>query len=244
MYKTLEQQKHNTLQIQSWKMLGWLVSIQVLVAFVARSYAPLGVLIGSDLSLTKAQLGLLPAALFFGQAVISIPVGFLTDQVGTRRMLLYLTICLGGSFVIMSFASSFEMVLLLIIIGGLGYGSSHPASNRGILYWFKGNKRGTAMGMKQMGITAGSALAALVLLPVATMWGWRSSLFIASTLLIVSGMLVYKFYREPTVQKRSSKDSVHFFSSLKAIVQNKGLLLVSLAASGLQDSQTILSTYI
>ncbi|WP_340083923.1 hypothetical protein MHB50_13620 [Siminovitchia sp. FSL H7-0308] len=33
-----------------WMMLGWLLVIQVLVAFVGRSIAPLGILIGEDLS--------------------------------------------------------------------------------------------------------------------------------------------------------------------------------------------------
>jgi MFS transporter, ACS family, hexuronate transporter len=55
-----------------WQMLIWLLIVQILVAFVGRGLVPLGVLIGADLSLTKAQIGMLPAGLFLGQALASI----------------------------------------------------------------------------------------------------------------------------------------------------------------------------
>ncbi|UQX55553.1 hypothetical protein M5V91_07760 [Cytobacillus pseudoceanisediminis] len=50
-----------------WKMLLFLLLAQLMVAFVGRSIGPLGVLIGEDLSLTKSQIGMLPAALFWAR---------------------------------------------------------------------------------------------------------------------------------------------------------------------------------
>src|SRR5699024_7633231 len=158
---------------------GWLLATQVLVAFVGRSVSPLGAVIGEDLDLTKAQIGMLPAALFLGQAFVSIPAGFLVDRMGTRRMLLLVAVVLGGGFIAMTFTSLFAIVLVSIAIAGFGYGSGHPATNRGIILWFPIEKRGTAMGIKQMGVTFGSALAALLLLPVASAWGWRPAILAA-----------------------------------------------------------------
>ncbi|SDZ81407.1 hypothetical protein SAMN05421743_101298 [Thalassobacillus cyri] len=63
-------------KFEPWRMLLWLLMAQIMVAFIGRSLGPLGVLIEEDLSLTKAQVGLLPSALFLGQAVASIPTGF------------------------------------------------------------------------------------------------------------------------------------------------------------------------
>ncbi|MBP1970736.1 MFS family permease [Virgibacillus natechei] len=114
-----------------WQMLVWLFLIQVLVALVGRSLAPLGVLFEEDLSLTKAQIGMLPAALFFGQSLVSIPAGFLVDRIGTRKLLIILSVCLGTSFLLMTFTSVYILILILIALGGFGYGAMHPTSNKG-----------------------------------------------------------------------------------------------------------------
>ncbi|MFB3167653.1 MFS transporter [Neobacillus sp. 179-C4.2 HS] len=83
---------------EPWRMLLFLLVAQLMVAFVGRSIGPLGVLIGEDLSLTKSQIGMLPAALFLGQAVASVPAGFLTDRYGSRKLLLMAAFCLGLGF--------------------------------------------------------------------------------------------------------------------------------------------------
>ncbi|MFA8438460.1 MFS transporter [Pueribacillus sp. YX66] len=228
-----------------WKMLAWLFATQVLVAFVGRSLAPLGVLIGHDLSLTKAQIGMLPAALFLGQSIAAIPVGYVTDQLGSKRLLLALAVCLGASFMFMTLTSFFILVLIMITVGGLGYGAMHPVSNRGIMYWFTARTRGTAMGIKQMGVTLGSALAALVLLPLANAFGWRPVLLGAGLLLIVVGYLTYLFYYDPPRENEIRKTNRGgFFASMKVMLRHKPLLLVSLAAVGLQGSQMMLNTYL
>ena len=241
---SFSQQSNYTLE--PWRMLGWLFAAQVLVAFVGRSVSPLGVLIGEDLSLTKAQIGMLPAALFFGQMAAAIPAGIVADRIDSRKLLLMLSLCLGCGFLLTTFTSSFVLILLLIALGGVGYGTIHPTSNKGIIYWFDSKKRGTAMGIKQMGVTAGSALAALVLLPVAGTWGWRTAIIGAAVLLIFVGVLSFRFYHEPpsVAERNGSMNRGHFLSSLLNMFKHKPLLLVSLGATGLNGSQLMLNTYI
>lgn len=230
----------------SWRMLAWLFTLQLLIALVGRSLAPLGPLIGQDLYLTKAQIGLLPAAFFLGQVIVSIPAGFITDKIGTKYMLLIVTIALGGSFFIVSFISVFSGVIFMIALGGMGYGAFQPASNRGIIYWFSLKNRGTAMGIKQMGVTVGSALSALLLLPLATTFDWRLSVKISSLLLLVFGFITFLAFKE---SRQSSKalalgkmDS--FLLQFKRLIKHKPLLLLNLAAMLLNGIQVIFNTYI
>ncbi|WP_221567220.1 MFS transporter [Alkalihalobacillus sp. TS-13] len=232
--------------IEPWRMLLWLLTAQLMVAFVGRSLGPLGILIGDDLSLTKAEIGLLPSALFIGQALASIPVGFVADFIGSRRLLLMLSLCLGVSFLIMTMLNNFVFVLLLVLIGGLGYGAMHPTSNRGIIYWFSQTQRGTAMGIKQMGITFGSAMAGFLLLPLSAEFGWRPVLLIACIGLIITGFVAFAFYRDPLGSlKPRKKVGISFFSrSLVKMGKNKSLLLISLSAMGLNGSQMCLNTYL
>ncbi|TLS35596.1 MFS transporter [Pseudalkalibacillus caeni] len=229
-----------------WKMLVWLLIAQLMVAFVGRSLGPLGVLIGEDLSLTKAQIGLLPAALFLGQAIASVPAGFMVDRYGSRPLLLMLSLCLGISFMLMTLSYQYWLVLLLIVVGGIGYGSMHPTSNRGIIYWFSQRQRGTAMGIKQMGITLGSALAGFLLLPLAATHGWRPVLVAAGAALLVTGFLAYFSYRDPSGINGNKKETSikSFYMSLLKMTRHKSLMLVSLSALCLNGSQMCLNTYI
>ncbi|MDQ0429511.1 sugar phosphate permease [Planomicrobium stackebrandtii] len=232
------------ININPWRMLTWLLIAQIMVAFVGRSLAPLGVLIGEDLSLTKAQIGMLPAALFLGQSLVSIPAGFVADRIGSKKLLFLLSLCLGLSFILMTLTSVYALVLFMVVLGGIGYGTMHPTSNKGIIYWFS-EKRGTAMGIKQMGVTLGSALAALLMLPAAVAWGWRPVLFGACLLLIITGLLAYRFYHDPpAAESQGTEKPARLFASILQMFQEKPLVLVSLAAMGLSGSQLILNTYI
>ncbi|NQD64916.1 MFS transporter [Bacillus haikouensis] len=230
---------------EPWRMLFCLLLAQLLVAFIGRSVGPLGVLIGEDLSLSKSQIGMLPAALFLGQALSSIPIGFVADQNGSKHLLLLISLCVGTSFIIMTFSHQFWLVLLLVVIGGLGYGAMHPVTNRGIIHWFTRTQRGFAMGIKQTGITSGSALAGLVLLPLAGIYGWRHVVAIACDLLIIGGMVSYSFYHD-SIRKTNMKTQnlSSFYGSMLKMMRNKPLMLVSISAMGLSGSQLCLVTYI
>jgi MFS transporter, ACS family, hexuronate transporter len=239
------QMKRTVLQ-EPWKMLACLLLAQLLVAFIGRSVGPLGVLIGEDLELSKSQIGMLPAALFLGQALASIPVGFVVDQIGSKTLLLLISLCVGSSFILMTFSHQFGFVLLLVVIGGLGYGAMHPVTNRGIIHWFQQTQRGFAMGIKQTGITTGSALAGLVLLPLSAMYGWRHVVAVACLLLIIGGVVSFTLYhdsiKESTNQINENRSS--FFHSIQHMMKNKPLMLVSISAMGLSGSQLCLVTYI
>lgn len=228
-------------------MLGWLFIIQLLIAFVARSLAPLGLIIGEDLLLTKTQIGMIPAALFLGQSLISIPAGLLTDKIGSRKMIFFVTLILGGSFLVMSITPSFILLLFLITIAGFAYGASHPTTNRGVIYWFSVQTRGTAMGLKQMGVTLGSALAALILLPIASNFSWQSATFSASISLLIVGLLIYIVYDEPKnrVQDKTKLPLKKInYKSILLMFKHKALILITFSAMLLSGSQMILNTFI
>ncbi|MFG6117840.1 MFS transporter [Thalassobacillus sp. B23F22_16] len=234
-------------KFEPWRMLLWLLMAQIMVAFIGRTLGPLGVLIEEDLSLTKAQVGLLPSALFLGQAVASIPTGFLADRFGSRPLLMVMSVTLGVSFLLMTLQHNYVLVLLLIVIGGIGYGGMHPTTNRGIVYWHEQKQRGTAMGIKQMGITFGSALAAILLLPLAETYGWRIVVLLACIGLIVTGVIAYFLYRDPEQEKdykRVKAAPGSTFQSIAAMAKNKALLLISLCAMGINGSQMALNTYL
>lgn len=233
----------DSLNQKGWKMLFLMFFLQIFVALIGRSIAPLGILIEGDLNLTKTQIGMLPAAFFLGQSFISIPSGIITDRMGTKRMFLFVAIFTGLSFGISTFTTQFFILLLLLFFGGAGYGAMQPASNRGIFLWFSNKNRGTAMGIKQTGVTLGSALAAFLLLPLSNYFGWRNVLLIACSLLIIFGLFIAFKYSNPPNEEKDSQSEYNLEQFL-LVLKNKALILVSLSAMGLSAGQMILNTYI
>ncbi len=230
----------------AWRMLLCLLAAQLIVSFVGRSLAPLTVLISKDLSLTHAQIGMLPAALFLGQSLAAIPTGILVDRIGSKKQLLIVTIILALGFVMIAKSNAFLLLLIFVVIAGGAYGAMHPTTNRGILYWFPQQKRGIAMGIKQMGITGGSALAAIVLLPLANSIGWRLALILSCGLLLLIGILSSLYYRDPDgkEEKTASPVKISLAKQFRKMLKNKPLLLISISAMGLQGAQLCLTTYI
>src|SRR5690625_4500058 len=233
----------------AYKMLIYLFIVQLLIAFVGRSIAPLGMIIGENLHLSMSQIGMFPAALFLGQSLVSIPAGILTDRLGSKKMIFMIVFALSGSFILMSFSISFIIILLLMIIAGFAYGSSHPTTNRGIIYWFDVKSRGTAMGIKQMGVTAGSALAALLLLPLAKAFSWQISFFTAALILLLVGFCIYILYKEPQQDMQEKSQAAVYttknsFYELLFLLKHKSLMLITLSAMLLSGSQMILNTFI
>lgn len=218
--------------------------MQIAVAFVGRSIGPLAPFIEDSFHVTKAQIGSLTAALFLGQSLVSIPAGWYSDVLGSRRMLLMISLILGVFFLLISFAAAFWVLLLCVLFGGLGYGAMHTAANRGIIDWFPREMAGTAMGIKQMGVTAGSALSALALLPLAMLLGWRQALACSAVLLLVIGAVCFICYKDKPVLVSGSVTSTAFLRTVGELIRHKPLVLVSIAAMGLTSAQLSVTTYL
>jgi MFS family permease len=102
---------------KSWAMFVWLLLIQLFVAFVGRSAGPLAPFLEKDFHISKAELGLLPAALFVGQSLVSIPAGWYADQLGARKMILILSFLLSISFFVVCLVPWFYVALFFVVIG-------------------------------------------------------------------------------------------------------------------------------
>lgn len=98
------------------------------------------------------------------------------------------------------------------------------------------------MGIKQMGVTVGSALSALLLLPLANHLGWQTAILTAGCSLFIIGTILFFTYREPkTAFKALEKKETKPFWLL---FRNVGLLLLTVSALLLNGSQMVLNTFI
>jgi sugar phosphate permease len=146
-----------------WVILAVGVVAQAALAALQHGLPALGPVLRSHFSLSLPEVGLVLASANWGIMSTLLVWGMLADRYGER---LIIAIGLGGSAVAVMVASRADglaaLVIWLALAGALGSASS-AASGRAVMHWFSRSERGFALGIRQMSIPLGSAVAALVL---------------------------------------------------------------------------------
>jgi MFS transporter, ACS family, hexuronate transporter len=78
-----------------------------------------------------------------------------------------------GGLALAGAAPEFSLFLFCLFLAGIGWSVVNPVLGKAIVDLFPVRERGVAMGIKQMGLTVGGVLSALILPRVAAAWSWR-----------------------------------------------------------------------
>ena len=136
---------------------------------------PLFPLMHDDFGVGYAALGLIVTILNATGAVAQIPIGFLVDRMGAKRILvtgLFIkTLAIGA----MALTSSYEALLLLAAIAGLGNAVFHPADYSILMSTINERRIGRAFSIHTAAGSAGSAIAPVAILSIAALWDWRAA---------------------------------------------------------------------
>jgi MFS family permease len=138
--------------------------------------------------LTLAQGGALVAAPSLGMVVTLIAWGAFADRYG-ERLAIALGLGLTGVFGLASagisgYHNTAALGVLFALMGGAG-ASVNSASGRLVMGWFGVHERGLAMGIRQMGLPLGLALAGALLPPLAGLGGLRLALAVPAIICLV-----------------------------------------------------------
>lgn len=113
--------------------------------------------------LTLTQVGVVLAALNFGSVGTLLLWGLVSDWIGERAVIVLGQTGAAAGMVWAGHASSFEvLVAALTVTGAVGAGVN-AASGRAVMAWFGEDERGFALGIRQMAVPLGGAVAAIVL---------------------------------------------------------------------------------
>ncbi|OFX27979.1 MAG: hypothetical protein A2Z07_06750 [Armatimonadetes bacterium RBG_16_67_12] len=135
-----------------------------------------------DLRLSVVQVGIVLTALDLGSVLSFVPIGLAADRRGERPVLVAGGLLMGLAAAATALAPSFAFLLIGLIITGLGFPSGHTAGNKLVMRRFPPRTRGVAIGIRQSGLPAGGALAALIIPFVAGIGGWRPALAVVGLL--------------------------------------------------------------
>ena len=171
----------------AWRMLGLGLAGQSAGTFLVSAPAFLIPYLHVEQGVPLTTAGWLAAAPTIGMVLTLVVWGALADRLGERGVIaggLALTAvfaALGAWAASMPGALSAPgLLVLFLVLGGAASASTNSASGRVVVGWFPRERRGLAMGIRQMAQPLGTAVAALVVPPLAAGVGFAAPLAVAA----------------------------------------------------------------
>ena len=227
----------------AWITLAILCFVYVLNFLDRQLLSILAKPIQDDLGVTDGQLGRIGGlyfALFY--CLISIPVGWLADKTNRTRVLAFACALWSAATVACGLASGYpQLVAARMAVGG-GEAGGVPPSYAIISDLFPPGRRGTALGLYNLGPPFGQALGVAFGASIAAAYNWRSAFLSLGAVGIGAALVVFLFVREP---KRGGLDvaappvvdkvaSEGFWATCRMFFSRPVLLLVALASGATQ----------
>lgn len=160
--------------------------------------------------LTLTQAGTVAAMPTIGVMLTLIAWGALVDRVGERLVLvvgLALTAAAGAGAAL---SGGLVMLCVFLLLGGMAGASTNSASGRVVVGWFPKNRRGLAMGVRQMAQPLGVGIAALVIPTFAADHGLATALWLPAALAAASCLLCLALIVDPPRPSRAeASDAGH-----------------------------------
>jgi MFS family permease len=158
-----------------WSVLAVLTGAYGLGAVGMLGVSPLTPSLMDGFGLDRLEVAFIVPSVYIGGLLFSLPGGHLADRWGVRPTLLGALMMGGAGLLGAAGAPSFLAFLAGLILAGCGWSVVNPTLGKAIVDVFPAHERGIAMGIKQMGLTLGGMLAALVLPLIAASYGWRAA---------------------------------------------------------------------
>jgi len=192
---------------QAWIVLAVLWFVYVLNFLDRQLVSILAKPIQESLGITDGELGLLSGlyfALFY--CIISIPVGWLADRTNRARVLSLSCAIWSAATMGCGLAGNYGQLTAARMMVGIGEAGGVPPSYAIISDYFPPSRRGTALGLFNLGPPVGQAMGVAFGASIAVAFSWRHAFLAIGAIGVVAALVVFLVVREPP---RGGLDRVH-----------------------------------
>lgn len=224
----------------AWAVLAMLWFVYVLNFLDRQLLSILAKPIQDTLGVTDGQLGMISGlyfALFY--CLISIPVGWLADRTNRVKVLSIACGVWSAATVACGAAGNYGQLVVARMMVGVGEAGGVPPSYAIISDYFPPGRRGTALGLFNLGPPVGQALGVAFGAAIAISFSWRHAFYVLGAIGIVAAVIVYFAIREPV---RGGLDPAHakpvakagFWATCRNFFSNPTLVLAAFGAGATQ----------
>ncbi len=230
---------------RAWVALAILCFVYVLNFLDRQLLSILAKPIQDDLGVTDGQLGMITGlyfALFY--CLISIPVGWFADRTNRVRVLSLACALWSAATIACGFAASYPQLVIARMSVGIGEAGGVPPSYAIISDLFPPGKRGTALGLYNLGPPLGQAMGVAFGASIAAAYSWRDAFLSLGAVGLGAALIVFLFVREPArggldtarpvLEPVRATASEGFLATCRMFFSRPVLLLVALASGATQ----------
>ena len=225
---------------RAWIVLGVLCFVYVLNFLDRQLLSILAKPIQDTLHLSDSQLGRLGGlyfALFY--CLIAIPVGWLADRTHRVGVLSVACALWSAATIACGLSATYPQLIAARMTVGVGEAGGVPPSYAIISDYFPSGRRGTALGLYNLGPPIGPALGVALGASIAVTFGWRDAFIALGAVGIVAALMVIVLVPEPrrggldpapTEGAASNLPGPSFRATVTMFFSHPALLLAALAS--------------
>lgn len=154
----------------------------------------------AELRLSTMQMGYVFGVFSISYGIFEIPMGYLIDRLGQRRILTRIVACWSLFTVWTGVLSAYSWLLAVRLAFGAAEAGAFPAFARAIRNWFRVSDRGKATGVMWMGARVGGALAPPLAMLLIGFVGWRNSFLLFGVMGVIWCAVFWRSYRDDPLQ--------------------------------------------
>jgi predicted MFS family arabinose efflux permease len=232
------------------KTFRWLVLAAATLAQATASFALLGLaalagFLQRDFKLSAAETGLLITASYAAPLFSLLFVGDLLDRKSERLIIGIGAVIGSAAFLLAATSANYGVLLWWLFVAGLGYSATQPGGGKSVSAWFRGDRLGLAMGIRQAGLPLGGALAAAILPAVAAAWSWRAAFAAGAVAALAGGLAFALIYRPPSGEMESApKRAPLSFAAVAALLRQPWMRNAMIAGLALVSAQYGMLTWL
>ncbi len=193
---------------QDAKILGLISTGHFMSHFYVLALPPLFAFLVVDFGIGYTELGLVMTAIFGASAVAQVPMGFIVDRFGSRKVLTAGLIIMSAAIGLVGFAQTFWHLIPLAIFIAIGNSVFHPCDYAILNSSISGNRMGRAFSIHTFAGHLGSAVAPATMILLAATFGWRAALALVGLfgILVVFALATqWNSLQDDAIQKKNDK---------------------------------------
>lgn len=179
-----------------WWMLV-LFSLMYLICYLDRGIISVAQPeIRQTFGLTLGQMGLILAAFNWAYALGQVPVGWLGDRFGPKRVLSVLLAWTSTAAMLTGAATGMTWLFTMRLLLGIGEAGAFPVASRGMQLWFHPSERGRIQGITHFFSRFAVAITPLTAGGLVLAYGWRVMFYVFGAIGFFWVVAFMVFYRE------------------------------------------------
>lgn len=219
-----------------YRVLALLCSLTTLTYLDRICISIVGIRIKTEFALTNSQFGWVLASFSLAYALFEIPSGVLGDRIGPKALFIRIVLLWSIFTALTGLAAGLISLMIIRFLFGMGESGTYPNCMIVISRWFPVQEIGRSLTWVGIGSQIGSAIAPLIIIPIAVAYGWRASFYVNAVIGVFWVLICYAWFRNfPSEMKKISPQEItyiennrrfsnsHTHISWKIILRNKNL---------------------